>query len=725
MENNKYIGIDLGTTNSVISYGMINSKNKFESKVADVIVPNGNSNLSAETIIPSVVSYVPGMKDAVIVGERAKKTNTYGRVVRSVKSMMGNVDIVENLHADIEEKSPAEVSSRILKCLTQKCKIKGDKDDVIVAVPASFPPSAIKATKKAMELAGIKTEGEHPVIISEPLAVLYSLWEQKLLESIGEDVLPFDRDQNVLVFDIGGGTTDVAIFSLKKKNSVLEMLASYEQVAYSRHTPFAGDDFDIAIAEELYERAIEKIGTTPKYPEIVKSLLKEHAENIKKMYTEYVYCEYDCDEGFDISIPNLFEGYSYDDTLYMEEIENLVMPFLAKHLTIEDAKNANTLPEKDINGNIIYPILDCLYKAYQKKGNDFKITNVILNGGMTYFPLIKERLDNFFELDCINALNGDLSVAKGASFFHYCMHAYGIADNGEFEPEETQLIKNTDIINDSLSIGLDGSYISRIVNAGDSLPINSRVVSGRFYMSKKAKKLKVDIYTGEGTCKNKPCEIAYRTIFRLDKVYDEGTPVDMCFNIDEFKQLILKIYVDGNYTDEYIVETKSSGNVMANDKEAANLKSMESIKILPDNELNLLFDFRKNHPAGYKKRCMDLLARIKNASNKAEVARSVYMKIKGVKNTEDTIVGDLYNLAISYLDYFVASEKETIVKHAKSQFLKSELAGLVVQNSYVKLTAMKLIYRMDQNGAEFCKNFLSDKNYGCYAKAAADPVNEQ
>ena len=187
---NKYFGIDLGTTNSVISYGTINAKEQCTTKVADVIVPNGNNNLSSEKIIPSVVEYSDNLKaDAVIVGPKAKSSRTY-KVVRSVKSLMGSSEFID-IGDVISDKTPAQVSSRILKCLTQKCKIKGDMKDIVVAVPASFPPAAINATKEAMQLAGINIRSDHPVIISEPLAVMYSIWEQKILGEIDEDVISF------------------------------------------------------------------------------------------------------------------------------------------------------------------------------------------------------------------------------------------------------------------------------------------------------------------------------------------------------------------------------------------------------------------------------------------------------------------------------------------------------------------------------------------------------
>lgn len=710
---NKYFGIDLGTTNSVISYGTINAKEQCTTKVADVIVPNGNNNLSSEKIIPSVVEYSDNLKaDAVIVGPKAKSSRTY-KVVRSVKSLMGSSEFID-IGDVISDKTPAQVSSRILKCLTQKCKIKGDMKDIVVAVPASFPPAAINATKEAMQLAGINIRSDHPVIISEPLAVMYSIWEQKILGEIDEDVISFSKDQNILVFDIGGGTTDVAIFSLKQNENILEMFKHSQQIACSGHTPLAGDDFDMAIAEKMYENAVKSIGKTPKYPHIVKSVLKEFAEQIKKQYTDDVYNDIPREDvEFSVSIDNLFEGYRYDDTFYMEDIEELVEPFLAKHLKIEDATRASELPEKDMKGNIIYPILECLEKAYKKMGNDFKITSIVLNGGMTYFPLIKQRLDEFFDLECITTLNGDLSVAKGAAFFHYCMHAYGV---GDVTLEE---IVPREIMNSSLSFGLDGSYIYRFAEAGVTLPYKTAFLSDEFYMSATSNKIKLDIFSGEGKFKNLPCELSYRKIFDLNREYKKGTIINFEVEIDELKQLKVKLYVNNDYSKEYVLETKAHSNIEKDDKNAAKIVSKIPTMVLPDNDINLLADLRKNNKRNLdiNERCNDIIAKMSSAVNTRDVCTSILKKLDTISNIDDTIVGDLYIIADAVFESFNGNQKNYILEHAKKQFNKVLLLPGLKYNGYVKSKAIQLIYRHDSDNIEFVNRISKSPQFSRYAKS--------
>lgn len=708
---NKHFGIDLGTTNSVISYAILNSKEQCETKIADVVVPNGNNNLSPEKIIPSVVEYPDNFNaDLAVVGPKAKNSHTY-RVVRSVKSLMGKKEFLENGNV-ISDKTPAQVSARILKCLTQKCKIKGDMTDVVVAVPASFPPAAMNATKEAMQLAGINITGDHPVIISEPLAVMYSIWEKKILGDIDDDVISFDKDQNILVFDIGGGTTDVAIFSLKKNDNILEMFKNSQQIACSGHTPFAGDDFDMAIAEKMYKNAIEANGVNPKYPHIVKATLKEYAEQIKKQYSDAVYNGLLSDDvEFSVSIENLYEGYRYYDTFYMEDIEELSEPFLARHLTLLDALRANELPEEDMQKNIIYPILECINKAYKKMGSDFKITSVVLNGGMTYFPLIKGRLDELFGMECITTLNGDLSVAQGAAFFHYCMHAYGA---GNVSLEE---IVPREILNSTLSFGLEGSYISPFAEAGKNLPFSTGLISDRYYMSCKSDKIKVDIYSGEGSFKNLPCQIAYRKVFNLGKSYPEGTAISFQAEVDSLKQLKLKMYINNCYHTEYLLETKSCGNIEKDDKTAAKICSEAPINILPLNDINIIADLRnmkkknKKQKISVAERCNEISERICRATNKKEVCAAVVRKLNGIADMDDTLVGDLYKIAIKLFESFSDEDRSFVISHAKKQFGK-----LSNYNRYVKELAVDIIYKFADDGNEFVANLKSDVRFSEYTQ---------
>jgi molecular chaperone DnaK (HSP70) len=93
---------------------------------------------------------------------------------------------------------------------------------------------------------------------------------------------------------------------------------------------------------------------------------------------------------------------------------------MGNHLKLEDVNKIDGFTsEKDLN-NIIYPILDVLAKA-KEYGKNTKVDAVILNGGMTKFYLIKERIKKFFDLEPVTVNDPDLSVAKGAAFYQYCL----------------------------------------------------------------------------------------------------------------------------------------------------------------------------------------------------------------------------------------------------------------------------------------------------------------
>ena len=178
---NLNLGIDLGTTNSVIAYGNLDKQGILKTSVLEVDRRNEDGGLMRAKTLPSVVMYRKE-KDgyAPIVGDYAKSAygKRYGYVSKSAKSIIG-VEENAGLNDEISDKSPEEVSARILGQLLAGAKkslfYNEDIKDVIITIPASFEPAQRKATVKAAELAGIDTENTHDILLYEPKAVIYNL----------------------------------------------------------------------------------------------------------------------------------------------------------------------------------------------------------------------------------------------------------------------------------------------------------------------------------------------------------------------------------------------------------------------------------------------------------------------------------------------------------------------------------------------------------------------
>ena len=239
----KVIGIDLGTTNSVVSV--------LEGGEAKVI-----QNAEGNRTTPSVVSF---KNDEIQVGEVAKRQAiTNPDTIMSVKRHMGT-DHKEKIGD--KEYTPQEISAMILQNLKETAEsYLGEKvEKAVVTVPAYFNDSERQATKDAGRISGLEVER----IINEPTAaaLAYGLDKQEV-------------DQKVLVFDLGGGTFDVSILELG--DGVFDVLAT------AGDNRLGGDDFDDVIIDYLVDTFKKENGIDLSNDKMAMQRLKDAAEKAKK-----------------------------------------------------------------------------------------------------------------------------------------------------------------------------------------------------------------------------------------------------------------------------------------------------------------------------------------------------------------------------------------------------------------------------------------------------------
>src|SRR6187200_846205 len=214
------VGIDLGTTNSVVSVLEAGEP---------VVIPNAEGSRTT----PSVVGF--SKNGEILVGEVAKRqaiTNP-DRTIRSVKRHMGD----KSWTVDIDGKgwTPQEVSSQILLKLKRDAEsFLGDTvTQAVITVPAYFDDSQRQATKEAGQIAGLEVLR----IINEPSAAALAYGLDK-----------GDTDQTVLVFDLGGGTFDVSLLEVGKDD---DGFSTIEVKATSGDNHLGGDDWDQRVMEHL------------------------------------------------------------------------------------------------------------------------------------------------------------------------------------------------------------------------------------------------------------------------------------------------------------------------------------------------------------------------------------------------------------------------------------------------------------------------------------------
>ncbi len=528
--NDLCAGIDLGTTNSV--FATINEKPNGDivSKVVDIPraadmynTMAGEAKLTTvkQPTLPSCIYYRQEKNYEPLVGNYAKVQYPLRPhlTARSIKSQMGRPR-VKGLSPDIPDKTPAEISSRILKhMLKEASKIyRCEITDAVITVPANFDSAMCKATLDAARLAGIQVEDsdgkERPVLLSEPNAVIYDLINQIHNGEISSRILDLREKKRVLVFDLGGGTLDITMHEIKRREDIDNVL-KVDEIATNRYTLLGGDDFDEEIAKAMYERYLKQFS---RYPDVVTKLRQEekvimpqlrvYAEHLKLDLNERYGEDYSSgwdedDEEMEFTVGGSMggSGYAYDDTFTKDEVEHILEVFMASELVFDDYKRIEKISD---TRNIIYPILDVLHKTWEKLGEtDVIVDAVIVNGGMSKFYMITERLKQFFGFEPIVALDPDQSVARGAAVYHYYLHKYNemqddmrmVGDteitDGDSSSKESEILSReastspymaiewgNSILNDSLYLGVKNGAVHKIIPTGTALPYTSPVMTG-------------------------------------------------------------------------------------------------------------------------------------------------------------------------------------------------------------------------------------------------------
>ena len=349
------VGIDLGTTNSVVS-------------VLEGGEPTVIANAEGFRTTPSVVAYT---KDGeVLVGETAKRqaVTNVERTISSVKRHMGT-----DWKTDIDGKSytPQEISARILQKLKRDAEtyLGESVTDAVITVPAYFNDAERQATKEAGEIAGLNVLR----IINEPTAAALAYGLDKGKE-----------DELILVFDLGGGTFDVSLLEVGKDDD----FSTIQVRATAGDNRLGGDDWDERVVTYLAERFKDTTGVDVSSDKIAKQRLKEAAEQAKK--------ELSSSSQTQVQLPYLSLTESgpanLDETLTRAKFEELT---------------------KDLLERTRQPFNDVIKEAGVKVSD---IAHVVLVGGSTRMPavtsLVKELTGG---KEPNKGVNPDEVVAVGAA----------------------------------------------------------------------------------------------------------------------------------------------------------------------------------------------------------------------------------------------------------------------------------------------------------------------
>ena len=366
------IGIDLGTTNSLVASGY--------SGEVEVLLDETGSGL-----MPSVVNY--GQGQIPLVGKLAKEIATRDpkNTISSIKRLLGRSKL-EGIEADQFQqyqfssdsrtglpeiitdagcKDPIQISSDILTQLASQARQNFDSEieGVVITVPAYFNDAQRQQTKQAAELANLNVLR----LINEPTAAALAYG------------LDTQEEGKIVVYDLGGGTFDVSILSLRR--GVFEVLAT------GGDTALGGDDIDYAICNWMMEHGLSK--------QLLES--KGYAELVR--YANLIKHELSDKDTVDLKFKD------WCGTLNREDFKKICEPFIKR--TINACRRV--LRDSEI------AVAD--------------VDNVIMVGGSTRSPIIREEVGRYFGMPPLTSIDPDLVVAVGAGIQAEVLVGNDTADN--------------------------------------------------------------------------------------------------------------------------------------------------------------------------------------------------------------------------------------------------------------------------------------------------------
>ena len=444
MSESRYIiGIDLGTTNSTIAYVDTQSDTP-ESKtlaIPQIIAPGETAretSLPSFLFLPELSTVSPGSlnlpwsenNEDATVGIYARKQGSTqpGRVVSSAKSWLcsENVDrmaaILPN-GADEERKiSPVEASAKYLKHIASAWDNEFAKEDpdaaianqqVILTVPASFDAVARELTVMAADEAGLNA-----TLLEEPQAAFYN-WLHEHEDSWREKV---DAGSNILVCDIGGGTSDFSLIGVEDEDGDLTL----NRLAVGNHILLGGDNMDITLAYAVQQKLKQRLN-----PKQMAALIHQCRQAKERLCSDP---EAEAEKITILGSGSSLIGGTLSSELTRDEISTLLLDgFTPKcEFGVETNKDVRSgLRSFGLNYESDTALTKHLseflstHAPLDENGKRILPAAVLFNGGVSKADLLRDRISSVLnswkgeEAEILTGIDPDLAVARGAAWYGY------------------------------------------------------------------------------------------------------------------------------------------------------------------------------------------------------------------------------------------------------------------------------------------------------------------
>ncbi len=625
----KIIGIDLGTTNSVVA--VMEGKDP-------VVIPNEEGRRTT----PSVVAFLDNGERKI--GDPAKRqaiTNPT-RTVMSIKRFMGNryAEITRELNMvsyevvegdnntprvliNDRKYTPQEISAMVLQKLKKTAEdyLGQDVNQAVITVPAYFNDSQRQATIEAGKIAGLEVKR----IINEPTAAALAYGMDKK-----------DAEQTIAVYDLGGGTFDISILELG--DGVFEVKST------NGDTHLGGDDFDQVIINWLADEFQTEQNMDLRKDPMALQRLKEAAEKAK--------IELSSSTETEINLP------------YITAADGV-----PKHLVKKLSRSKFEQLAHDLFERTLEPCRESLKDAALSK-ND--IDEVILVGGSTRIPKIQELVEEFFGKKPNKSVNPDEVVAVGAAI------------QGGVLTGDVKDVLLLDVTPLSLGIETYGGVSTKLIEANTTIPSKKSQVFSTAGDNQPS--VQVNVLQGERSMAKDNRSIG---TFHLDGIppAPRGIPqIEVTFDIDANgvlqvsakdkgtgKEQTIRIEASTGLSDEEIqkMRDEAKANEEADQEAKERVEKMNAADSMIFQTEKQLEEYKDKIPAEKREAIQKALGELKDA-HKSEDLAAIEDKTKGLNDAWAAASEDIYKAAQEAAEAEQAATGDTTTEEASTDSTEAE-----------------------------------------------------